>query len=463
MAFELLRIFGEPFGVETINPVAIPASWIAAVACALVAGTVGWLRPVSWASIANLVDLHYGMKDRASSALDFASRDKVDPLMKLQIEDAKQGLQRIEPTALLPFRDSAMMSTAVVGCGLLFALTFVQPTQSQPLIDSEANELVQQVANDQAQTLDETIVEALRELAKESDEPKLDALAAEIERQVEAMKGEKVDQREALANLSQMQQSLAESLNQFGAEKTAAELKQLAAALQSAEALQPAAELLKAEKYQQAAEQLEKIDASSLSKQERDAVAADLKKLRESEKQGKQSEVMESAELMQQGLEKNDAAQFKDGQSKAASAAKKQGAQQSIANNLRTQLNRLSESKSQFQAQAAGGAVQKSTRDSNKVGQAASNKPFGDEATKLDSTRREESLTGVQGEGSSERETTQSSEGQQDASVSYRNRYTEFRKQMEEVIDSEPLPLSHRQTVRKYFESIRPTNGDETE
>jgi hypothetical protein len=29
---------------------------------------------------------------------------------------------------------------------------------------------------------------------------------------------------------------------------------------------------------------------------------------------------------------------------------------------------------------------------------------------------------------------------------------------MEEVLDSEPLPLGHRETVRTYFESIRPTS-----
>ena len=26
--------------------------------------------------------------------------------------------------------------------------------------------------------------------------------------------------------------------------------------------------------------------------------------------------------------------------------------------------------------------------------------------------------------------------------------------------DTEPIPLGHRQTVKKYFESIRPSNGD---
>ena len=28
------------------------------------------------------------------------------------------------------------------------------------------------------------------------------------------------------------------------------------------------------------------------------------------------------------------------------------------------------------------------------------------------------------------------------------------------VLDSEPIPLGHRQTIRRYFELIRPKNSD---
>ena len=62
------------------------------------------------------------------------------------------------------------------------------------------------------------------------------------------------------------------------------------------------------------------------------------------------------------------------------------------------------------------------------------------------------------GDGPSEREVTSTPEAEQDATRAYSDKYVEFRKKMEEVIDSEPLPLGHRETVRRYFESIRPTN-----
>ena len=46
------------------------------------------------------------------------------------------------------------------------------------------------------------------------------------------------------------------------------------------------------------------------------------------------------------------------------------------------------------------------------------------------------------------------------ATREYQQKYNEFRKMTEAVLDSEPLPLGHRQTVRRYFESIRPQNAD---
>jgi hypothetical protein len=81
----------------------------------------------------------------------------------------------------------------------------------------------------------------------------------------------------------------------------------------------------------------------------------------------------------------------------------------------------------------------------------------------LDSTRREEQLSGVQGDGPSESEVLQAPEGEQDAVRQFAKKYQKFRSEAEAVLDSEPLPLGHRETVRQYFESIRPSNEDATQ
>jgi hypothetical protein len=57
-------------------------------------------------------------------------------------------------------------------------------------------------------------------------------------------------------------------------------------------------------------------------------------------------------------------------------------------------------------------------------------------------------------------ETTHSPEGREQAARKYREAYNKAMKQTEAVLDSEPIPLGHRQTIRKYFELIRPAGGD---
>ena len=69
-------------------------------------------------------------------------------------------------------------------------------------------------------------------------------------------------------------------------------------------------------------------------------------------------------------------------------------------------------------------------------------------------------MTGQEGEGPSEIETTHSVEGRQQASRAYRDAYQKYRKLSESVLDSEPIPLGHRQTIRRYFEAIRPSQAE---
>jgi hypothetical protein len=84
------------------------------------------------------------------------------------------------------------------------------------------------------------------------------------------------------------------------------------------------------------------------------------------------------------------------------------------------------------------------------------------ELTKLDAARQKEQIKGEMGEGESETETTHMPEGRQAAARAYREQYQKYRRMTEAALDAEPIPLGHRQTIRRYFELIRP-QGDETE
>jgi hypothetical protein len=81
--------------------------------------------------------------------------------------------------------------------------------------------------------------------------------------------------------------------------------------------------------------------------------------------------------------------------------------------------------------------------------------------TTLDSQRNLEQLTGqLSGEGESEFETTTSPEGREAARRRTRETFAQYQKRSEAVLESEPIPLGHRQTIRRYFELIRPSAED---
>jgi hypothetical protein len=309
---------------------------------------------------------------------------------------------------------------------------------------------------------EETLIEELEELAQETKDPELEKLAEEMKQAVEDLEDPEIDQHEALAQLSEMQAALAAAMKQLETQKVDAELQQLAEALQDADATQAASQSLKESNYEKSAEELEKIDASTMNRKERDAVASNLAKLSSKLGKGKKGQLSESIQEMAEGLSSEDSEQSKSGFCKAAGVCRTQGIKKKIAECLACQLNRLAECKGccQGQCNKPGSTLAKSKSPSNSAGAAASNSPMGEERTNLDSKRRDEDLTGIAGEGPSERETSASSEARQDAARSYSERYAAYRKQMEEVLDSEPLPLGHRETVRTYFESIRPTNED---
>ena len=453
IGIELARLTGADYDAL--------ASWLAVVVCGSLGAVAGFLAPISWKQTARVVDQHYQLQDRTVTALAFAQRDAQDPLVELQMSDALERLQSVVAREVVPLRAPRSGIGLVVGLALMLGLTSLP--HATPSLDPALSEL-RQVVNEQAVTLEETMLEDLRKLVEKHPDPELKELTNELEEMVDQLKSPEVDQREALAKISEMQQTLAAALEKLDLQQVDAQLQQLAEALEPAESLKAISESLKAGKYDKAAQELEKMDPKNLDRKQREAVAANLKKFKKDLGEGQQGELSEAAQEMQEGLENEQESQCKNGQCKAANVCKKQGMKKSLSQCLNCQLNRLSECKCNCQnpSQCNSDKVTKTKQSSTKFGTAASNQPTGDEKTQLDSTRTRDNITGTQGDGPSEREVSSSPEGEQTASRTYSQRYSEYKKQMEEVLDSEPLPLGHRETVRKYFESIRPTQEETT-
>ncbi|MCP4513447.1 MAG: hypothetical protein GY826_44405 [Fuerstiella sp.] len=112
---------------------------------------------------------------------------------------------------------------------------------------------------------------------------------------------------------------------------------------------------------------------------------------------------------------------------------------------------------------AKGQSDKTSNSPSKKAGAKSAGNTNGKQ-TQLESQRQMASLTGQMGEGGdSEFETTTSPEAQEQAQRRAREAFAKYQKMSEAVLESEPIPLGHRQTIRKYFELIRPDADEEFE
>jgi hypothetical protein len=163
---------------------------------------------------------------------------------------------------------------------------------------------------------------------------------------------------------------------------------------------------------------------------------------------------------------------LKSGNGKVGQAARNlakkidQAVKRKKANDLLTaQIEDLKESKCNCQNNGGARIKQpsKSNDPSSSWGRAISGNTDG-EKTKLNGKRNEVQLTGTPGaEGDSDVETTATPEARQKAAREYKEKFEKFKKESETVVDGEPIPLGHRQMVKKYFELIRPSNSETTD
>jgi hypothetical protein len=435
------------------------AALIAAVSL-LVAGpllgiVVGVLRSRGWSSAAAAVDAHYRLKDRALTAVDFAHRARPTPVHELQLDDAEQHLERVDPRKVVPIRLSAVFPLAVGTTAVALMVLFwprPTPVQAGP---PEPIEAVVAAAEDAQAGLED-----LEELAKKHEDKELQKLVQQLNQKLEEMKQPGVDVKEAFAKLSEMQASIAAQQALYNVGLVDAQMNSLGEAMASTQALESAGQALQQQKYEKAAQALEKAEPKFERKE--------AKNLKEKLKQAAQAmgeaglgELSETTAEMSDSLEDSQA--FGDSAKKLGKLARAQGRRKQINDLLTLQCNNLSECKGNCQKNSTAKIRmrKKSTRPSSNWGMGTSGNVDGDR-TKLDAARKRDQVQGQADEGPSETETTHSPEGRQVATRGYRETYQKYRRKTEAALNSEPIPLGHRQTIRRYFELIRP-QGDEAQ
>ena len=306
----------------------------------------------------------------------------------------------------------------------------------------------------------EESVEGLQEAAKKGNDPKLKELVQKLAETIQDMKLPGVDTKEALAKLSEMQAAIATQQAQFNVGLVDAQMQALGEAMASTQALEGAGQALQQGKYDKAAEQLEKVEPKFDRKE--------TKTLKERLAQA--AKAMEDAGLSELSTATTELLESLDDEASAQGACKKlgnlargQGRRKRITDLLTLATNALSECKGNCNknSTAKGKLRKKSETPTSNWGMGTSGNTDGDQ-TKLDSVRKREQVQGQMGEGASETETTHMPEGRQTAARTYREQYQKYRRMTEAALNSEPIPLGQRQTIRRYFELIRP-QGDEAD
>lgn len=438
-------------------------------ACGPVLGLLaGCLLRKSWHDAAAAVDSHYRLKDRTVTALAFANQGTPTELHSLQLTDALSHLETMEPKAVAPLQAPCYwllgLSMTVAAVVLLAWPLASQQADASPAPAPEHIVAVAETQKEKLAALDKKLAETTQELEDEkADEEKkgLKEMLEKLLQKVEELTQPGTDEKEALAKLSEMQAEVQALANQLNVAALDGQLSALGTALAATSAFEGAGKALQEGKLEKAAKELDKIDELNLTPREAKALEEKLNQLAKQMGDAGQGSLSESVGELADGLKGGKGRVGKatrDLAKKVNNAVKRK----KLNDLLLAELEDLKECK--CECQTNGGArlrmAQKSENPSSTWGRGISGNIDG-EKTKLPSNRTQQQISGTPGgEGDSEVETTATPEARQQASRAYQEKYQKFKKESEAVLEGEPIPLGHRQTVKKYFELIRPSNTD---
>jgi hypothetical protein len=310
-----------------------------------------------------------------------------------------------------------------------------------------------------AERLEESLLEELRRIAEltRTSSPELvslQQLPQHVAQRLQQLKQPGRNDSETLMTLSEIQATIRETSRQVRDDVPAVHLQQLSGALGVADSLESVATSLQNEKLAEAAAQLQQFDPQQLTELERQTLAQQLKPLVDQWDESGDKSLAETAGPLQESLAANDASAMRAAAVQLADMLDEQALRLAVAADLGAQLDQLSEAKSMA---ASGGSNIAPSDDSRETwGRGRAGDPLSGHPSRLQGQRQREQLTGLQGEGPTQRETmrVEASDGQAERPL--QPAFPSYEQAAEEVLRRESLPLGYRQTIREYFRSIRP-------
>lgn len=430
--------------------------WVA-LGIALIALVVCLFRPVSLYDAARSIDMGAALKDRVVSGLEQIQRQTGETLTALQLRDTTNQLQAIPVAQVARYtvpRETKFVALIAV---FLVTLSFVE-FFAPPAISTEID-LSPQIAAE-AETLLKQIAEAKKD-AEQNEDQELEEILKEIEERTLELKKPQIAPKEALARMTELSALLKTKIDPDKMARQEELMRGLGQQFIGNPYLGEFGRQLKRGDYHQAATNLDKVskDVPKFDKEKRqnlsDALKRGGKSLQNTDFDGLGSELSGAGEALDAG----------DGEGTQTRLSK---SSRQIRNFglLKKRNWRLAKLLSECQAckagiagicKGAGLTYALSNSPSNKAGKATSASQFG-ELTSLDSALNLTRITGVQGEGASAIQTVTSSPEGQQSSVSYKDAYTKYQKLSEDALTQEQIPLGYKFYVKRYFESIKPTD-----
>jgi hypothetical protein len=413
-------------------------------------------QPPLWVSVARSVDVAHGLQDRTLTAWYFSQREHPSDLQRLQMQDAVGHLRQIDvrkgASVSVPRVFPWALSLCILAAGVLWFPSKGRPGPTSTARDGQIVQLGDQLRDTLLRELRELQELTLQVAPASQEQRQLQDLISELNRRIEALQQPGVERAEALAQLSEMQALLAELKTKIQPDDLPEQLQQLAEAFRSVPATELTGRMLQQRQYAEAAEE---FAAKPPDLSEASTLAEQLKPLALKMKEQGQPDLAQTTEQLDKAIQDADQTAAQEAADQLASLAQQMALRMALASQLASQTNQLSEAKA-FSL-SGGKNASRSEQPRQTWGRGTAGDPLVGESTSLNGQRRLEEVTGTAGEGPSQRERVRATEGKaEQAERPFREVYSEFRRQAEDVLLHEPLPLGHRQMIRQYFESIRP-------
>jgi hypothetical protein len=439
------------------------AAWAALLAGPLVSGLFGLARRPSWQSTAALVDDRCRLHDRTTAALEFSAKATASDFEQLQVRDAVRQLATIRPADVAPLRLPREWPVAfgllAVAVGLLVwplistPARAVSPVPFEPAL-AEARQLEEQARQMEA-------------AAKELQSAALKAIAERMRRTIEELKQPGLDMRETMAKLSELQAFIALAQNAYDPAPADRELLSLGDAMVEARPLQPAGRALQEQELERAARALEQARSASFDPREARAVAERLKQSAESMKTKGLDQLSRATAGLADGVKGNPES-LKQGTQDLAKEIREHDRRRRINELMAREQRRLSDCKNRCEARNLIAQTmleeqqKKDGHDARSGSEKKSDVPDGSRDDPNGPGSNREKITGQAGDGAAEtQENGHSPQGERArARGPSRKVHQKYQRESEAVLDREPIPLGHRESIRRYFELIRPAAGD---